>query len=98
MTLSVAVGPGQPVGIVVRLAGEEQLRAVSVEEHLLGDGAVLRGQRLLVDAVVVNDNPQTDRVAARLRLAGGAEPGEWKLQADLEDGAMGRFSFTITFV
>ncbi|MFT5681277.1 MAG: hypothetical protein ACI8RZ_002183 [Myxococcota bacterium] len=98
MTLSVEVGPGQPAGIVVRLAGEERLQGMEVDDHDLGAGEGLRGERLLVDAVVRNDNPQTDRVAARLRLRGGEEDGEWRLQADLEEGALGRFSFTITFV
>ncbi len=98
VSLTVEVGPGQPAGIAVRLAGEERLVAMTVQAHDLGGGAALRGERLLVDVVVRNDSPQSDRVTARLRLRGGEEDGEWRQRVDLESAALGRLSFTITFV
>ena len=96
--LSVLVGPGQPSGVVARLAEQEVASGHQLTDVDLGMGSTLRGQTLLVDAVVRNDNPHTDRVAARLRLRGGEEPGDWPLRADLDAESLGRFSFTITFV
>ena len=96
--LTVEVGPGQPSGIAVRLAGELLLSAPQIRDHALGVGDSLRGRRLLTDVIVRNDNPQTDRVGARLSLRGGVDEQDWTERAELEASVLGRFSFTITFV
>ena len=96
--LSVEVGPGQPSGISVRLSDEALPGGRQIDGLSLGAGDALRGQRLFVDAVVRNDSPWTDRVGARLSLTGGEEERDWTKRADLDAEALGRFSFTITFV
>ena len=98
VTLTVEVGPGVPAGVAVRMGGQTLAQGAVVRDAAIGTGAALRGQRMLVDAVVRNDNPQVGRVAARVSLSGGEAPQDWLQRADLVAGVMGRFSFTITFV
>ncbi len=92
------VGPGQPAGLSVRISGTRLNGKRSAEGLSLGEGRALRDKRLLVDAVVRNDSPQTDQVACTVTLSGGPDRGRWTERRELDEGETTRFSFTIEFV
>lgn len=104
--VQVVVGEGDPGGVAVVLQGAVLWPPADAagdpfpEDGLaLGAGATLRGQRLVIAAVVANSNPQsTGRCSATVALAGGPQPKSTTLlQENVKPDAEVSFPFIVTF-
>lgn len=82
VALDVVVGMGQAGGVAVTLAGRPVAHGVELRGLALGAG--LRGQQLVVNATVLDANPNTDRTAVTVRLSGGPAPRELVSTADAD--------------
>ncbi|HEX8831079.1 MAG TPA: hypothetical protein VF705_07945 [Longimicrobium sp.] len=68
VALTVRIGEAQKGRSLLELDGQEFFRGL-VRDHPIGDGADLVGRTLLVDSVVVDINPNTNRTSVRYELS-----------------------------
>lgn len=96
--LDVVVGEGQPGGIAVAVEGKPLAHAPRIEALTLGKGEDLRGKRLIVTAIAIDKNPNSDLCSTTLKLSGGTMPRELfaRVSADADQSVV--FTFLVSFL
>jgi len=75
VTVKVVVGYAQMGDVLVYLGAKEVAHAPGVDPPLvLGDASNLRGQRVVVQAAVLDIRSETDQTSVEVVLTGGSEP------------------------
>ena len=98
MLLTVEYGYGQIGGSVAKLEGQE-IAASPITGKVIGNGAALKGKKLLVKTVVADSSSDTNNVSVVYKLAGGQQDQTFISEGVVQDDGdpmafYGTFNFT----
>jgi hypothetical protein len=96
--LTVEYGYAQIGGGVAKLDGRE-IAASPITNQVVGNGAALKGKKLLVKSVVADANDTTNKVSVVYKLTGGQQDQTFISEGEVEDDGdpmafYGFFKFT----
>lgn len=98
VVLDVAIGDGQR-GHCTALLGEQQICAADTIVGLpVGEGAALRGSKLVISALVLDVRTETDWTSVELRLRGGVQSQERTLRQTSDGAPAVSYLYVVLFV
>lgn len=98
ITARITIGEGQRGGWAAFLDDKLLDKGSGTEELGLGAATKLRGRRLIVNSVVIDCRPETNRLSVTTVVKGGKKPLRAKHANNGDDGATANYVTVVIFI